>query len=137
MVALNRNTGTYDTALVLRDIDDGAETTTAAETGIAFPCRKLAAYKAVFNISAIDVADADETYQFDILVSDLVGGTYTSIALLVSAVVVANSTGRLELPLSGNLAEEIDDDSAFIQVKCTIGGTTPSITYGCHLETTL
>ena len=49
-------------------------------------------------------------------------------------VATANTPGRLEIPLSGNLAQEFDLDSDWIQVKVTIGGTSPTITYGCHLE---
>ena len=134
-MALNRTIeGPLDTLLELRDITDGAETSTAAETGISFPCRKLGAYKAVFNISAIDYTTEDETYVLSIGVSDVVGGTYTTIASIPSATVIANLTGRLEIPLSGNLAQEFDADSDWIQVKATLGGTSPSITYGCHLE---
>lgn len=133
-MVLNRDTGTLDTLLELRDITDGAETSTAAETGIDFACRKIGGYKAVFNISALDVAEADETYILSIGVSDLVGGTYTTIASIPSATILANGVGRLEVPLSGNLAQEFDADSDWIQCVATLGGTTPSITYGCHLE---
>lgn len=134
-MTLNRTIeGPLDTLLELRDITDGAETATAAETGISFPCRKIGGYKAVFNISAIDYTTEDETYVLSIGVSDVVAGTYTTIASIASATIIANLTGRLELPLSGNLAQEFDSDSDWIQVKATLGGTTPSITYGCHLE---
>lgn len=136
-MALNRTIeGPLDTLLELRDITDGAETSTAAETGISFPCRKIGGYKAVINVSAIKVSATDETYVFSIGVSDAVGGTYTVIASIASAIVVAtaNTPGRLEIPLSGNLAQEFDLDSDWIQVKVTIGGTSPTITYGCHLE---
>lgn len=137
-MALNRTIeGPLDTLLELRDIDDGAETATAAETGISFPCRKIGGYKAVFNISALDNTTTDETYVLSIGVSDVVGGTYTTIASLSSAIVkaaYAAGTKRIEVPLSGNLAQEIDADSDWIQCVATLGGTTPSITYGCHLE---
>jgi hypothetical protein len=136
-MALNRDNGTYDTLLELRDITDGAETTTTAETGIAFACRKIGGYKAVFNISALDTTNTDETYVLSIGISDVVGGTYTTIGSIASATVLANfaaGNGRLEIPLSGNLAREFDTDAEFIQCVATLGGTTPSITYGCHLE---
>lgn len=137
-MTLNRTIeGPLDTLLELRDITDGAETATAVETGISFPCRKLGAYKAVLNVSSVKISVADETYAFAIGVSDLVGGTYTTIASLTSAqllAAVAAGDSRIELPLSGNLAQLLDADSDWIQCSITIGGTLPSITYGCHLE---
>lgn len=135
MAVQNRDTGVLDTLLELRDITDGAETSTAAETGVSFPVRKIGGYKAVMNVSAIDYTTTDETYSFQIQVSDVVGGTYTTIAELGTGVVLGSAgAARYELPLSGNLAAEIDADSAFIRVQATLAGTTPSITYGCHLE---
>lgn len=128
---VNRTQKIYDTDLVLRE-SGSAETSTAAETGIAFDCRKIGAYKAVIQFSGLDYTTNDETYVFSIGVSDVVGGTYTSIATLPD---VGSSTaaGTLEIPLSGSIAENLDADSDFIQVKVTLGGTTPSVDYDCFL----
>lgn len=134
MVALNRNSGTLDTQLELRDITDGAETSTAAETGLAFNPRKIGDYKVVINISARDYTTEDETYALTVGISDAVGGTYTTVATLASATIITNGAGRYELPLMGNWAELLDDDAAFINITATLGGTSPSITYGAHLE---
>lgn len=120
-----------DTELFLRESGTPV-TATAAETGIAFPVRNIDEYKAVINFSGMDFTTTDETYVFSIEVSDLVGGTYTIIAStpdMGSAV----SSGRLDIPLSGKIAEQLDADSAFIQVKATLGGTTPSVDYECFL----
>lgn len=137
-MTLNRDVGTYDKLLELRDIADGAETATAAETGISFDCRKIGGYKAVFQISALKVSATDETYALSIGISDVVGGTYTTIATISAAVVAANFAAgnkRIEVPLSGNLCNTFDTDADWIQCKVTIAaGTSPTITYGCHLE---
>lgn len=132
----NRTQRIVDTLLYLRDVTAGAETSTAAETGIAFDCRKVDQYKAVFNVTAMDGTTGDETYTLSIGVSDQVSGTYTTIATTPA---LAGSTWdgsvpfALELPLSGSIAESLDADSDFIQCKATLAGTSPSITYGCFL----
>ena len=107
-------------------------TATAAETGIAFPVRNIDEYKAVINFSGMDFTTTDETYVFSIGVSDLVGGTYTTIATTID-MGSATASGRLDIPLSGKIAEQLDADSAFIQVVATLGGTTPSVDYECFL----
>ena len=122
----------YDNALELRDVADGAETSTANETAINFDCRIIEEYKAVINVTAMDFTTGDESYVFDISVSDLVGGTFTKIAQLPD-IGSATGTGTYEIPLSGQLAAQLDADSDWIRIGCTLAGTTPSITYGAYL----
>lgn len=130
----NRTQRIIDTALMLRDIADGAETSTANETAISFDCRKIGEFKAIINITAVDGTTGDETYAFDISVSDLVGGTFTKVATL-PALVGQNLTAPLvlEIPLSGPGCEQLDADSDWIRIGCTLAGTSPSITYGAFL----
>lgn len=123
---------TFDANLELRDIDDGAETSSADETAVAFDCRNIGAYKAVFHITAIDFTTGDESYVLDISVSDTSGGTYTKVATMPD-IGAATSTGIYEVPLSGELVDALDSDAAFIRCGATLGGTTPSITYGCYI----
>ncbi len=129
---MRREYRTLDKNLELRDNADGAETSSASEAAIKFAVRKIGMYKAVVILSAVDVADTDETYVFNIEVSDASGGTYTSIASLSFAAGAAQ-TGSYDIPLSGQLAEQLDADAEYIRVTATLGGTTPSVTYGCYL----
>jgi hypothetical protein len=127
----NRVSQIYDADLVLRT-SGTAETSTASETGVEFPVRKIEGYKAVIQYSGLDFTTGDETYVFSIEVSDVVGGTYTAIATMPD-IGSATASGRLDIPLNGKIAEELDADSAFIRVTATLGGTTPSIDYDCFL----
>lgn len=127
---LNTKRRIFDYNLMLRNVSDGAETSTAAETGISFDCRKLHEYVAEVFITACDGTSGDETYVLSIGVSDVVGGTYTTIA---SVTVPRGTTGRVTIPLSGQTAQKLDDDSDWVQIKATLAGTTPSITYGAYL----
>jgi len=127
----NRVQQIYDTALALRTSGTPI-TATTSETGVSFPVRKIDDYKAVIQYSGMDFATTDETYVFSIEVSDLVGGTYTAIATLPN-IGGTQGSGRLDIPLNGKLAEELDANSAFIRVTATLGGTTPSIDYDCFL----
>jgi hypothetical protein len=127
----NRVSQIYDGDLVLRE-SGTAITATASGTGIEFPVRHIGAYKAVIQYSGMDFTTGDESYVFSIGVSDVVGGTYTAIATLPD-IGSDTASGRLDIPLNGKIAEELDADSAFIRVTATLGGTTPSIDYDCFL----
>lgn len=126
----NRVSQIYDTDLVLRAAGT-PETATAAETGIAFDVRKIADYKAVIQYSG--KIYTNETYIFAIEISDLVGGTYTAIATMPDIGDNGSVAGRLDIPLSGKIAELLDADSAFIRSIVTITGAAPSIDYDCFL----
>lgn len=131
---MNRQQRIFDTALQLRDSADGAETGTANETGIAFDVRHIDEYKAVIHIQSIEGGDTNETYVFDISVSDVVAGTYTKIAQLpVIAGDGVTAPHVVEIPLSGQLAWQHDSDAAFIRVGCTHGGDSTSINYDAYL----
>ena len=127
---MNRAKRIYDAALSLRAAGT-PETATAAETGVAFPVRKLDSYKAVIAYSG--KVYTNETYIFKIEVSDLVGGTYTAIATLPDIGDNGLVEGFLDVPLNGLIAEQLDADSAFIRVSVTITGAAPSIDYDCFL----
>ena len=127
----NRVSNIYDADLVLRTAGT-AETSTASETGVEFAVRNIDDYKAVIVYSGLDFTTTDETYVFSIEVSDVVAGTYTAIATLPD-IGSAVDSGRLDIPLNGKIAEQLDADSAFIRVTATLGGTTPSVDYDCYL----
>jgi hypothetical protein len=126
----NRVSQIYDAALVLR-ASGTPVTSTTSETGIAFDVRKIGAYKAVIQYSG--KVYTNETYIFAIKISDLVGGTYTAIATMPDIGDNGVTSGRLDIPLNGKLAESLDADSAFIQSVVTITGAAPSIDYDCFL----
>ena len=127
----NRVSQIYDDALALRD-SGTAITSTTSETGVAFPVRHIGGYKAVIQYNGMDFTTGDESYVFSIEVSDAVDGTYTAIATMPD-IGSATPSGRLDIPLSGKIAEELDADSAFIRVNATLDGTSPSIDYYCYL----
>jgi hypothetical protein len=119
----------FDKALELRNVADGAETSTANEAAINVDVLNMGEFKAVLNVTAIDRTTGDETYVFDISVSDASGGTFTKVATLPAITAV----GTYEIPLSGELVRQHDDDADWVRVGCTLGGTSPSITYGAFL----
>ncbi len=127
----NRVSNIYDADLALRT-SGTAITSTTSETGVEFPVRNIGAYKAVVQYTGMDYTTTDESYVFSVEVSDLVAGTYTAIATLPD-IGSATAAGRLDIPLNGKIAEQLDADSAFIRVTATLGGTTPSIDYDCYL----
>src|SRR5262245_25125161 len=71
---------------------------------------------------------ATGTYTFNLGVSDVVGGTYTTIASFT--VPPAQASGRVHIPIQGNVAAALDSDSRYMRVGYVIGGTTPGIVAG-------
>jgi hypothetical protein len=120
----------YDAALVLRGPSAGAVTSTTAETGIALEVLKAGPFKAVFTVTAADDTTGDETYALSIETdADTDFGSPTEIISLP-----VTEPGVYEWPLSSELIGQFDTSAAAIRVKATLGGTTPSITYGAYLS---
>jgi len=121
-----------DTELWLRADTEGTETSDQSETGINFNIRKHGPVDCVIGITSVDDTTDDETYVLNIQVSDLVGGTYTTIA----TVAIDNGTADgtvLRVPLNGNKAGFLDADCDWIRIGVDVGGTTPIIDYWAYL----
>lgn len=84
-------------------------------------------YEIVIAVSALDLADADETYVFAAEV-----GAAGSAATKVGEVAV-NGTGQFILALDAATIEALDADREEIELNLTVGGTTPSITFTAWL----
>ncbi len=122
--------GPFDKQHELRDVADGAETATAAETGKALALRMAGDFKAVFYVTALDTANADETYVLSVETDASAAFSGTPVEI---GDVTISAPGVYEVPLSGQQIEQVDPDAAAIRCVATLGGTTPSITYGCYL----
>jgi hypothetical protein len=70
------------------------------------------------------------TYTFNLQVSDLVGGTYTTIASIIWPPAVA--AGKLHVAINGHQAQWFDNDSKFIRINYVIGATS-SVVLGSYL----
>ena len=66
---------------------------------------------------------ATGTYTFNLQVSDLVGGTYTTIASMTWD--PTKPSGRWSTAIKGWTAQFMDNDSKFLRLNYVIGGTTP------------
>ena len=74
---------------------------------------------------------ATGTYTLNLQVSDLVGGTYTTIASFTWPPALA--AGRVHIPINGQMAAFLDNDSRYIRLNYAIGGTTPGAVVGSFL----
>jgi hypothetical protein len=97
-------------------------------TGVLLYPRMLPTCDWVLYLSAVV---ATGTYTFNLQVSDLVGGTYTTIASITWP--PATAAGRIHIPVSGQIAAFMDSDSKFLRVNYAIGGTTPGAVVGSFL----
>lgn len=140
-----------DTAssVVLRNVSDGAETATATETAVALGELDTAwwhdgkdipggVFEVNINVTAADVTTGDETYQFDLMVDDAaaLNDTPRSIGTLAFAAGVLVA-GVYRMYVASDQIKYIDTDSSgtekYIGIKATLGGTTPSVTYGASI----
>jgi hypothetical protein len=97
-------------------------------TGVLLYPRMLPTCDWVLYLSAVV---ATGTYTFNLQVSDLVGGAYTTIASITWP--PATAAGRIHIPVSGQIAAFMDSDSKFLRVNYAIGGTTPGAVVGSFL----
>jgi hypothetical protein len=70
------------------------------------------------------------SYVFNLQVSDLVGGTYTTIATITWP--AATPSGKLHVGINGAQAQWFDNDSKFVRVNYVIGATS-SIVVGSYI----
>jgi hypothetical protein len=117
----------YDKALELL-APGAALAANGSGTGVLLYPRMLPPSDWVLYLSAVV---ATGTYTFNLQVSDLVGGTYTTIATVTWPPAVA--AGRIHIPISGQIAAFFDSDSKYIRVNYAIGGTTPGAVVGSFL----
>lgn len=130
---IKRHAYTFDADLELRDVGDGAETSSADEAGIAFEPRSDEVYGVVVDITAIDAADGTETYAFVVDTDSLAAFTDSPVEVGRLTYPRSAGTGRIVIPIAGVTVEKLDSDAAAIRVGVELGGTTPSITYGAFL----
>lgn len=131
-IARRDRRGPVDDLLLLRDIEDGAEAATTAETGVAFNATAQNGYKAVASISSVSgTTDGSNYWTLSVEVSDAIGGTYTE----VGSYQATGADEQVEIPLSGSYVEALDADAAWVRVTATKTGTTATdITYGAWLS---
>jgi hypothetical protein len=119
-------TAVFDKALEL--LSPGAAlTTTGNSTGVLLYPRDLPTCDFVVYASAVL---GTGTYSFNLQVSDIVGGTYTTIATITWPPAVA--AGKRHVAINGAEAQWLDNDSKFVRVNYVIGATS-SIIVGAYI----
>lgn len=134
-------------AVTLRDIADGAETSTATETAVSLNELDGAYWhdgteipygviKVMINVTATDSANSDETYVLAILVDDA-SNMGDSPVTVWTQTITRGFTGVLYADIDADNIPKLDTDSSgtdkWIAIRATLGGTTPSITYGAWI----
>lgn len=118
---------TFDKALEL--LSPGAPlAANGSSTGVLLYPRMLPTVDWIVYVSGVV---ATGTYTFNLQVSDVVGGTYTTIASITLNPAVASGVAKSSV--NGELARFFDNDSKFMRVNYAIGGTTPGVVAGSFL----
>lgn len=136
--------------VTLRDITDGAETSTATETPISLSELDTAywhngeiphgVFEVVVYVTACDAADGDETYVFSLQVDDAAAHNDSPVTI-ATATWVRGTTGVFKFLVDSKSIPVLDTDSSgtdkWLAIKATLGGTSPSITYGAFIAKSL
>lgn len=130
-----------EASVTLRNAADGAETASAAEAAVALSALNKAywdndelAYGKLhvnIHVEAADLADTDETYDLAVEVADDSGFT-TNVVEICS--ISVPGPGYYMVPVDADTAKDLGNTPTHIRVNATLGGTSPSITYGCWID---
>lgn len=74
---------------------------------------------------------ATGTYTFNLQVSDVVGGTYTTVGTIIWD--PTKASGKVSQAIKGWTAQFFDNDSKFVRINYVIGGTTPGAVVGSFI----
>lgn len=136
-----------DASVTLRNVSDGAESATATETAISLNELDTAYWHdgtdipysylvVVINITAIDATTGDETYVLTIQVDDTLAQSDTPVTVWTQTI-ARTFTGVIEAVIPAHNIPKMDTDSSgtdkWMAIKATLGGTTPSLTYGAWI----
>lgn len=135
-----------DASVVLRDITDGAETSTATETPISLKELDEAywhggeiphgVFEIAVQITACDSANGNETYVLTLQVDDTSNHSDNPVTI-ASYTIARGTTGIFYWYVDSKSIPGLDSDSSgtdkWLAVKATLGGTSPSITYGATI----
>ena len=129
-----------EASVTLRNAADGAETATAAEAGVDLkesgaaywqdPSQTFEYVAVVFHVSDVDVANGDETY---VLSVETAADAAFATDLVSHGSVTVTKPGAYVVTLHGPTIENTAPTASNVRVNATIGGTTPSSTYGAWM----
>lgn len=127
-------------AVTLRDIDDGAETADAAETGVALNLLTDAYWDndeqadgkiaVSIHVTAADYTTGDEEYD---LYFEVDTASNFSSAKEVARLKTVPTTGYYEVVIPTQLIEALEAGATHLRVRLDVTGTAPSITYGAWM----
>lgn len=135
-----------DASVVLRNIADGAETSTATEPPISLKELDEAywhggeiphgVFEIALQITACDATTGDETYVLTLQVDDDAAHGDTPVTI-ASYTIPRGTTGVLYWYVDSKSIPTLDSDTSgtdkWLAVKATLGGTTPLLTYGAAI----
>lgn len=138
----------YDAApaALLRNAADGAETATAIEASVSLNELDQAYWHdgeiphgqltVVVHVTAIDNTTTDETYTIDLIVDDVAAMNDTP-RVVATLPLATKQPGVYVMTVDSRSIPLLDTDSSgtdkFLAARATLGGTTPSITYGAWI----
>ena len=111
---------------VLRSASEAALSATGSTTGIPNPVIEGMYFKVRINHSAITGVDGSNYWTLTVEVSDVVGGTYTTVS---KSLTLGATAATIDVPLFGPDIERLDADADYIRITATKTGTPGNLTY--------
>ena len=110
---------------------EGSAVTSTDVNSVAYKLESCPTFAVVINVTAVDRANADETYVFSVQSLDAAGANAVEQGALISI----TSAGQYVIAVDGSTAKKLAGSSdQKIQLTATLGGTSPSLTYSAHLQ---
>lgn len=110
---------------------EGAAVTATETNSVDYKLESCPTFAVVIDVTAVDRANSDETYEFSVQSLDAAGANTVELGALVSI----TTAGQYVVAIDGSTAKKLAGDSdEKIQLTATLGGTTPSLTYSAHIQ---
>lgn len=136
----------FDSSVILRNVADGAETSTAIETAVALNELDTAYWhnsqipngqlEIVLAVASAKSSDNDETYLLELIVDD-VSGMSNDPVVVWSQPIPRGYRGASKIVVDGAAIASLDTDSSgtekYLAIRATLGGTLPSLVYGASI----
>lgn len=133
-----------DAGVTLRNVADGAETATATETAVSLKELNKAywhdneiphgVFAVAVHVTALDLANSDETYTLSLVVDD--APTLNDNSVVVASYPI-RAPGFYTFHVDSQNIPVLDPDNSgddkWLGIRATLGGTSPSITYGAWI----
>jgi hypothetical protein len=125
-----RQRGPVDSLLLLKDYADAAISATASSTGLqVYPAAHEELKVVIVHDAITSVTPGSAEWVLTVSVSDLVGGTYTTVGSLTLGAAASENA----ITFAGETAKLANASAAFVRITATKTGSPGTLKYGAWI----